>query len=742
MRSIFPIVLRVACLLFVCSFDLQAATLTGTVRDEDGVLLTGASVYLLDNKIGAYTETGGTFSFTVSSAGTDTLLCRLIGYHEARVPVTIPDDITVTLTPSPVALDTVTVRTRRVDTVPPHERTSASVTVIDRDDIPDRVLTLDSVLERDAGVDIRTYGAPGSRSEISIRGSTTDQVTVYLDGIPLTAGGSGISGLESIPVGQLERIELYRGSAPGSFGSGAIGGVVNIETTPPGEDNVVGVSTSYGSFGANHQSLSARFGIGAYDYLSLSADRRAGENDFKYLDDRGTILDSSDDGWETRENADFESYSLTGSWRHQFDRSRADMSLQMQTSDRGVSGLGRRPALSARHEHDTLRWQMCYELPGHFSVQGWVSNEQRAFFDPDDEAGRRGRQDTETTIGYQGVQAHLQQVYGPIINHIRTELRRETYEASDAFQSDITLPSRRIYAGAGYEGEIMLAGDAMWIEPRLHYARISDRIQDVGWFIGSVSDSLRSQDRDILTASLGWRYRVREHLTIRANAGSYRRAPDFNELFGDTGDVVGNSDLVSEQSTNLDAGFHFERAMLPFDTDMTVFYRYARDLIQRRHYGDFVISENIGKAQVTGVELLADGRYTWRNLALRGSAAWQQALNKSDATAFRKDRYYDKYLPYHPVWQADATVALDIFRSLRATWRISHESELFRGPSNLDEEMIPARTLHDCSLDCSLTESATMRFDIENIADNRYVDRWGYPKPGRAWYVTVSMQLP
>ena len=63
-----------------------------------------------------------------------------------------------------------------------------------------------------------------------------------------------------VPAGQVGRIEVYRGSSPGSFGSGAIGGIVNITTVPSDSSTGVESSASYGSFNTAHQALTARFG--------------------------------------------------------------------------------------------------------------------------------------------------------------------------------------------------------------------------------------------------------------------------------------------------------------------------------------------------------------------------------------------------------------------------------------------------------------------------------------------------
>ncbi len=98
----------------------------------------------------------------------------------------------------------------------------------------------------------------------------------------------------------------------------------------------------------------------------------------------------------------------------------------------------------------------------------------------------------------------------------------------------------------------------------------------------------------------GIRYLAHPALTLRANAGVFPRLPEFGELFGDTGDVVGNTRLEEERGTNFDTGAHYSSGGGVFDLDAAVFHRFAKDLIQTRNYGDYLISENIGKAAITG----------------------------------------------------------------------------------------------------------------------------------------------
>src|SRR5450755_3685656 len=80
------------------------------------------------------------------------------------------------------------------------------------------------------GATIRRLGDLGQLATVSLRGSSADQVLIFLDGIPITSAASGTVDLSTIPPGLIERIDILRGNAGARYGAGALGGVVNLVT--------------------------------------------------------------------------------------------------------------------------------------------------------------------------------------------------------------------------------------------------------------------------------------------------------------------------------------------------------------------------------------------------------------------------------------------------------------------------------------------------------------------------------
>lgn len=142
--------------------------------------------------------------------------------------------------------------------------TLSSITVIGPEQIAAAgQQTLGEVLQAAAGAELRTTGGPGQPATIFLRGSNSNHVLVLVDGIRMDNVTSGATALESIPLEQIERIEVLRGPASSLYGSDAIGGVVQIFTRSGTGTPRVSASAGLGSY--NTQSLSAGFGGKSHD---------------------------------------------------------------------------------------------------------------------------------------------------------------------------------------------------------------------------------------------------------------------------------------------------------------------------------------------------------------------------------------------------------------------------------------------------------------------------------------------
>jgi len=166
---------------------------------------------------------------------------------------------------------------------------SATKTEEKRKDIPNAVVVKDDVdieeaparslgevLANEPGVDWRTQGNYGGAvEETHIRGMGGNATQVRVNGVTINSPSVGIADVSRIPLNSIERVEVVKGSGSVLYGSGAMGGTVNIITKRPKRDKMdLKISAGYGS--QNTYQVSAErgmFAIGDFGYY-LTANRR------------------------------------------------------------------------------------------------------------------------------------------------------------------------------------------------------------------------------------------------------------------------------------------------------------------------------------------------------------------------------------------------------------------------------------------------------------------------------------
>lgn len=104
------------------------------------------------------------------------------------------------------------------------------------------------------GVDVFAYGAIGAAANFGVRGSSSAQTLVLVDGLPAPGSFANSVEIDTLPTTGVERIEVVEGGGSALFGTGAIGGIVNIITQGRARDSA---TVRAGSFGERAIELQA-----------------------------------------------------------------------------------------------------------------------------------------------------------------------------------------------------------------------------------------------------------------------------------------------------------------------------------------------------------------------------------------------------------------------------------------------------------------------------------------------------
>ena len=167
--------------------------------------------------------------------------------------------------------------------------------------------TLGELLANELGVDWRSYGNyGGAPEEIHIRGMSGNATQVFVNGMSINSPSLGAADVSRIPMNNIERIEVIKGSGSVLHGSGAMGGAVFVYTKRPQKGKIdLKATAGYGT--QDTYRFSAEQGMFIWDclgyyltanYLSTGGFRRNSGLDHRDISarlvyEKGALLDVS-----------------------------------------------------------------------------------------------------------------------------------------------------------------------------------------------------------------------------------------------------------------------------------------------------------------------------------------------------------------------------------------------------------------------------------------------------------------
>ncbi len=248
-----------ACILSCGAVLAQDRMLSGTINDENGQPLPGASVLLKGTTRGTNTNADGQFSLNVNGAGT--LILSTVGYTSKEIPFTASQTtITTDLDADVRSLGEVVVTALGISK---EEKTLSYATqqIETKTFAKAKELNVaNSLIGRVAGLDVaRSASGPGSSSRIVLRGdrsiSGNNQALIVVDGVPMdnsnfspgnaNGGRDGGDGLSSVNPDDIEAMNILRGAAATAlYGSRASNGAILITTKTGTSRRGIGISVN------------------------------------------------------------------------------------------------------------------------------------------------------------------------------------------------------------------------------------------------------------------------------------------------------------------------------------------------------------------------------------------------------------------------------------------------------------------------------------------------------------------
>ena len=618
------------------------------------------------------------------------------------------------------------------------EETTGFVTVIEREAFEGKMEDLAEVLQNEAGVQVRQAGGLGSFSTVSLRGSSSDQVMVFVDGVLLNDASGGGVDLSSIALSDVAAIEVYRGVTPINFNKASIGGVVNIRTLRAKEGLNASATLGYGSFNTRQASGFVNHKRGKWDYL-ISASYLASDNDFKFLNDNHTKYNPNDDKWEKRNNAQFDQENVLAKFGYDFtDDMRIDLVNQWFSKDQGLPNWNNSPKADASFATERNITALSFIAndvgPLHFNSRTSIdySYKDELYNDSHGTIGL-GRQKSRYITKRYGGDFFLEWLTDMNVLSFMADFHHEGYDPQDLLTHKNPNKSTRDTLTFGLQDSVLLFQDSLTITPALRYTHLKDDLRSATNMWGVVLEG-KERNEDYLSPQIGAKYSPLDWLSLRSNLAKYVREPSFFELFGDRGFIVGNPDLKAEKGVNFDAGFELRWPAKAWwlkyiSLNAAYFGSNVDDLItfvyDSRGIGK---AQNISKAEIRGVESAISIDFL-KYFRLVGNATWQDPVNKSEVKAFNgkklPGRFENSYLGRLEARYAGVKVYGEYIR----------ETGMCYDSANL----LPAKDKNEFNAGVSwLLHSFLFSLEGRNLTNEQYEDFNGYPMPGRAFYFTVG----
>lgn len=631
--------------------------------------------------------------------------------------------------------------------------TSASLTILPLGPAVAPGQDLARVLDSASGTTVRRLGGLGDFATLSLRGSTSRQVEVFLDGVPLNPDGSSVVNLAELPVTAFDRVELYRGNAPASFGAAPIGGVVNL-VTPTGRAIPTAIGGAGGSFGTAHAYAVLGPALGPVETFA-ALDGFHTDGSWRYFDDQGTEFNRTDDRTPTRTHNAIDRTSAIARGR----LLGVTMMDSFVSTDQQLSGAisevvtaakintGRNLLVVSGDTHPLERLRL--------APRAWWLFREEEYADPEGEIGTGAAhsRDRSHTLG-----AQLDATVLPfpwLITAATLRGRRESYVPIDLLADRTDGERLRHGVDLALSADARFWGERLTLSPMLQSEWIDNRLLgDIPYEDTPVAPA--GNDTDLfLLPRLGLLIHPLPIVAVRGNAGRYARAPDMTELFGDHGSIIGNTDLVPESGWAFDVGVRAEapeNAFLDGSIDVSHARNYARDLIVFvQNAEDTARAVNLRSSFVATTELAV-------SLDALNVVSSQTNLTHTISRNLDTDAIYaNKSLPGLPDLEFSQTTSAHWRDRVRLSHTWSYTGASFTDSANYRQTT--ARNIQSLALDVTPAVGfPTLRAEVLNLLDVRgmAVDRdplndadnarivkpltdfSGYPLPGRTVMVAVT----
>lgn len=447
----------------------------------------------------------------------------------------------------------------------PFNNTSQSVQIITKEEIKNSpVSSVEELLSYQSGIDIRQRGALGVQADVSIRGSSFEQVLILINGIRLNDAQTGHN-MMHLPfnLASVERIEIVKGPSIRRYGQNAYAGVINIITKPAAtNDFQVAIS------GAEYNTYELNAGVNL-----------AGRNTQHFIN-AGM---AQSDGY--RHNTDFNKKNIW--YQNQTKINKGNIRMQAGISEKkfGANGFYATPTATEQYEElqaslASITLEKNYEKLSFNTHLYWRRGQDMYLFVRNNPSLYRNMH-----IGNNlGLESNFSYRSNAGITGFGFDVRKEYLQSSNLGQRNHFVTA--LFA----EHRFLLAQDKLDITPGISWTNYSDFGNF--WYPG---------------IDVG--FRINQENKLYFNAGKTFRVPTFTDLFYTSATEQGSAALKPEEALSFDLGYRYTSKKVLGNVGL--FMRNSANLIDwvKENQDDKWTAQNIAKVEAKGLEANIDAYF-------------------------------------------------------------------------------------------------------------------------------------